>query len=230
MRRSAAVCLVALGLVIAGCGGGAASNGEAEASTATTTVTVDASTGTASTSQTATLPSATAAPSTEPHSGVAVPAAGEVVSEPPASEQANDPDVASGEPVAGQADTSEGPRRSLDPNPYDCVGDICPNPYSDAPPPDPNADPQNPQISWCGTDKNVHNRGATVYDDGTWTPWSQQCADEFDAVNNPPNPPGTMGGGGAVAGPCHPDEEGLITHTPDMRKQQCSGGHWVYVR
>ncbi|MGU3583996.1 hypothetical protein ACLBYD_12555 [Rhodococcus sp. C26F] len=67
----------------------------------------------------------------------------------------------------------------------------------------------------------------TVWDDGTWSPWSQHCADEFDAVNNPP---GEMGGGGAVSGPCRPAEEGTVTFTPDMRKQQCTGGQWVFIR
>lgn len=215
VRRTAAGWLVALGLVVAGCADGGASNDGTDVSSATTTVAVATSTSAAPTSTT--LPSAAAEPSVsvETEGGVAAPDETEIVSEPP---------------VVEQAGGEQSPRPQPDPNPFDCVGEICPNPYTDAPPPDPNADPRNPQISWCGTDKNVHNRGATVYDDGSWSPWTQFCADQFDAVNDPPNPPGTMGGGGAVAGPCRPDEEGTITYTPDMRKQRCSGGHWVYIR
>lgn len=88
--------------------------------------------------------------------------------------------------------------------------------------------PQERQISWCGTDKNVYNRGDTFYSDGSTSSWTQYCADQFDSVNIPPRSPGMNGGGGAVAGPC--DEEGVITYTPDGRKQQCSSGHWVYIR
>ncbi|MFD4467249.1 hypothetical protein ACFWPA_03040 [Rhodococcus sp. NPDC058505] len=218
---------VAFGLVVAGCADGDAPNddGAVSASPAATTITASAST-------TAPAPSAAPALSAVAEPPVSVGASGgagaagatEVVNEPPGVEQATEP------PGVGQEDGGNDPGQYVDPNPYDCVGDICPNPYPDAPQPDPNADPANPQIVWCGTDKNVHNRGATVYDDGSWSPWTQACADEFDAVNDPPNPPGTMGGGGAVAGPCRPDEEGTITHTPDMRKQQCTGGHWVYIR
>jgi hypothetical protein len=58
-------------------------------------------------------------------------------------------------------------------------------------------------------------------------PW--YCANQFDAVNNPPLPPGANGGGGAVAGPCDSGQQGVITYTPDGRKQQCSYGHWVYI-
>ena len=84
-----------------------------------------------------------------------------------------------------------------------------------------------PYIVGCGTDKNVYNRGTTFYSDGSSSEWTQYCADQFDLVNNPPKPPGMNGGGGAVAGPC--DTPGEITYTPDGRKQQCSGGHWVYI-
>lgn len=89
-------------------------------------------------------------------------------------------------------------------------------------------DESEPYIVGCGTDKNVYNRGTTFYSDGSESAWTQYCADQFDLVNNPPNPPGMNGGGGAVAGPC--DNPGEITYTPDGRKQQCSGGHWVYIR
>jgi hypothetical protein len=73
----------------------------------------------------------------------------------------------------------------------------------------------------------LYNRGSTFYSDGSMSEWTQYCADQFDAVNNPPLPPGMNGGGGAVAGPC--DTPGEIAYTPDGRKQQCSGGHWVYI-
>jgi hypothetical protein len=89
--------------------------------------------------------------------------------------------------------------------------------------------PQERQISWCGTNKNVYNRGTTFYTDGSSSSWTQYCADQFDAVNNPPLPPGANGGGGAVAGPCDSGQQGVITYTPDGRKQQCSYGHWVYI-
>lgn len=89
--------------------------------------------------------------------------------------------------------------------------------------------PREKQISWCGTDKNIYNRGETFYTDGTSTSWTQYCADQFEAVNNPPRPPGANGGGGAVAGPCEAAQQDVITYTPDGRKQQCSNGHWVYI-
>jgi hypothetical protein len=89
--------------------------------------------------------------------------------------------------------------------------------------------PREKQISWCGTDKNIYNRGETFYTDGTSTSWTQYCADQFEAINNPPRPPGTNGGGGAVAGPCEAAQQDVITYTPDGRKQQCSNGHWVYI-
>lgn len=218
MRSAAAGLLVVLGLVVAGCGDGSSTNDGANPTTATTTVAAGTSTSAA--------PISTAAqpdpvdPAVPTESGdPAVP----VEPQPQPKE----------EDVASAAETNDGATvvpQEPDPNPFNCVGEICPNPYTDAPAPDPSADPRNPQIVWCGTDKYVHDRGATVWDDGTWSPWTQHCADEFDAVNNPPNPPGTMGGGGAVAGPCRPDEEGTISNTPDMRKQRCTGGQWVFIR
>jgi len=89
-------------------------------------------------------------------------------------------------------------------------------------------DPNEKQIAWCGTDKQIYNRGMTFYTDGSSSSWTQYCANQFDGVNNPPLPPGANGGGGAVAGPC--DTPGAIAYTPDGLRQQCSGGHWVYIR
>lgn len=220
MRRTVAGVFVALGLVVAGCGDGGASNDAVE--TATTTVAAGTSTSVAGTS---TADQDEAGEPADNAVDVAPSEPGEVVAPPVAAPPAVAP------PAAAPVDEAPPAAAPVpDPNPFDCVGDICPNPYTDAPAPDPNADPNDPKIVWCGTDKYVHDRGATVWDDGTWSPWSQHCADEFDAVNNPPNPPGEMGGGGAVSGPCRPEEEGTVTFTPDMRKQQCTGGQWVFIR
>lgn len=225
MRRTVAGLFVALGLVVAGCGDGDASS-DAAGITPSTTVAAGTSTSVPATSIAVQVEaaepaepaeSAVGSDPSEPAAGVAPPAAA-----------APAPAVTS--PVAAPVDDGPVAAPVPDPNPFNCVGEICPNPYTDAPAPDPNADPRNPQIVWCGTDKYVHDRGATVWNDGTWSPWSQHCADVFDAVNNPPNPPGQMGGGGAVSGPCRPGEEGTVTFTPDMRKQRCSGGQWVFIR
>ncbi|ANZ28503.1 hypothetical protein A4U64_26800 (plasmid) [Rhodococcus sp. WB1] len=125
-------------------------------------------------------------------------------------------------------------RQEREANTFECDGNVCRNPYTGGSYPDPQAQSQqstaDKQISWCGTDKNIYNRGTTFYTDGTSSSWTQYCADQFDSVNNPPRPPGTNGGGGAVAGPCPAADEGVITYTPDGRKQQCSNGHWVYIR
>lgn len=185
MRTTAAVWLVALGLVVAGCADGSTPTDTGGASSATPTV--------VAVSPTPFVSSAPVAAATPPPEETAAGGYSDVEDAPVEPDEAPlDPQVTSDQPL------------------------------------EPIRGPQ--QISGCGTDKNVHNRGTTFYVDGSWSPWTQYCADQFDAVNNPPNPPGTMGGGGAVAGPCGTGEEGVITYTPDGRKQQCSAGHWVYIR
>ncbi|WP_157127629.1 hypothetical protein [Rhodococcus sp. WB1] len=241
MKAIAAIGLISMVLLMTGCSEGGDANDAAPTTTTTASVSTPPSTTAPTTASAAS--STESAPAPAPVSPSATAAVVDTVDEPyvvecldgtPGPARWSDGTLAFSQWCFDQLGGDEYLRQEREANTFECDGNVCRNPYTGGSYPDPQAQSQqstaDKQISWCGTDKNIYNRGTTFYTDGTSSSWTQYCADQFDSVNNPPRPPGTNGGGGAVAGPCPAADEGVITYTPDGRKQQCSNGHWVYIR